>query len=105
MIKRLENIDKLENKQEEMKSFIKKVSPFTEQNPRLNYLVDRFLQDIEMPVLIMMNETVIDPFTKINKIKHFMTWVTSNNLYTGTAFIPEFEISKGVNFSDYEDAD
>ena len=102
MIRKLENIDKIENKQE-IVNFIKKVSPFTEQNARLKYLVEEFIDnDMNKPVLVSMNEMRIDPFTRTNSIKHFMVWTIRTTLFVGTEFISESELTSGLNLSKYE---
>lgn len=102
MINELENIDKIKD-QNDIRNFIKKASPFSEQATILDYIIDEFFKsNMQKPMMIMMNETVIDPVTKINKIKHFLLWTILTSLYVGTAFINEPEINQGVNLKDYQ---
>ena len=103
MIRKLENVDKIESR-EELIDFIKKVSPFSDQNPRLMYVINEFFAgNMQRPYVVSMNETSIDPITKINSIKHFMIWSIGTTMYVGTEFIPEPELTKGLNVSDYEE--
>jgi hypothetical protein len=103
MIRQLENVDPNNYQLEFVTEFIKKVSPFTENNPRLSSLIEDFLKhDMDVPVTVALNEKEIDPVTKQNKIRMFMLWLNGTTLYTGTAFVPESEMSKGIHFADYE---
>jgi hypothetical protein len=101
LIRKLENINKIEK--EQIMDFIKKASPFTEQNSRLHYVVSEFIaDDMQRPYMVAMNESTIDPVTKINSLKHFVIWSNKNTLYVGTEFISEPEVTAGVNLSKYE---
>jgi hypothetical protein len=100
MIRKLENVNEISPN--DISNFIKKVSPFTETNPRLQFLVKEFLDEhMNHSVLVSMNETQIDPVTKINNVKHFMIWTIGTTLFVGTEFISEPELTAGVNFTKY----
>jgi hypothetical protein len=103
MIRQLDNIYPGNYVKEYVTDFIEKVSPFTENNPRLSSLIEEFLdKNMDVPITVAMNEKEIDPVTKENKIRMFMLWLNGTTLYTGTAFVPESEMSRGINFADYE---
>lgn len=103
MIKKQEDVDPSNYSREFIIEFIQKVSPFTDNNPRLSYLINEFLQkNMDVPITVAMNETIRDPDTKQNKIKFFMLWLNGTTLYTGTDFVNESEASKGINFANYE---
>ncbi len=103
MIKKLDDVNPLDYERNFITEFIQKVSPFTENNSRLQYLIEQFLEsNMETPITVATNEAQIDPVTKENKIKFFMLWLEGKTLYTGTAFISESEASKGITFADYE---
>ena len=103
MIRQLENVDPSNYDKTHVMEFIQKVSPFTETNQRLLYLIEDFLNnDMESTITVSTNETEIDPNTKENKIKMFMLWYNNNTVYSGTAFVRESEMTKGIEFSRYE---
>jgi hypothetical protein len=104
MIRKLEDVNLSNYDPNFVIEFIHRVSPFTENNPRLTYLVNEFLQkNMDVPVTVAMDESQTDPATKENKIKFFMLWYNNNTLYTGTAFIKESEMTQGIQFANYEE--
>lgn len=103
MIRKLDDIDISTYDKNFVIEFIQQVSPFTDNNPRITYLIEEFLKKkMDVPITVAMNETTIDPVTKENRIKFFMLWLNGRTLYTGTAFIKESEMTKGIQFADYE---
>lgn len=103
MIRKLDDVDPSNYERKFITEFIEKVSPFTENNPRLQYLIDEFLKkDMDVPITVAMNESEIDPVTKENRIKFFMLWLSGRTLYTGTEFVKESEATRGIQFADYE---
>lgn len=103
MIRKLDDIDPATYDKNFVMEFIQKVSPFTDSNPRLTYLIKEFLdKKMDVPITVAMNESETDPNTKEKKIKFFMMWLNGRTLYTGTAFIKESEMTKGIHFADYE---
>ena len=102
MIKKLEDVDS-NYERAFIINFIQRSSPFTENNPRLQYLINEFLEKkMNVPVTVALNEKQIDPITKENRIRFFMLWLNGRNLYSGTAFVKDSESTRGINFSDYE---
>lgn len=103
MIKKLEDVDPSNYEKNFIVDFIQRSSPFTENNPRVQYLINEFLEkNMDVPVTIALNEKQIDPNTKENRIRFFMLWLSGRTLYSGTAFVRDSESTRGINFSDYE---
>ena len=103
MIKSLEDVNPRNYDKGFIMEFIQKVSPFTETNQKLLYLIEQFFQnDMDVPITVSMNETEIDPETKENRIKFFMLWLNGTTLYTGTHFVKEKDLTNGMILNDYE---
>lgn len=103
MIKKLDTTGMTE---EMIQSFVFKTSPFSEPTtPRFQYAVRKFLNYPEYVHLEAMDEvdTVTLPNQKMQK--YFMLWrsqIDRNALFCGTAFISDFEATRGINLRDYE---
>lgn len=97
----------LKNKsKDQIREFVFRTSPYSEITiPKFLSLINKFLGDMDLIHMEALGEvdTVTDRTQTLQK--YFMLWrdgVSGDKLYSGTAFVPDTEVTRGVNLRDYE---
>lgn len=89
--------------QQDIAEFIFRASPFSNPNSRkFSELVVSVINDESFVHTEILNE--VDTKDSVPKSKYFLVWRNFDNtkLFAGTTFVPNTEVQKGINLSQYE---
>ena len=89
--------------QQDIAEFIFKASPFSNPNSRqFADLVVNVINDETYVHTETLNE--VDTKDSVPKTKYFLVWRNFDNtkLFAGTTFVPNNEVSQGINLKQYE---